>query len=72
MTPATRQVDVSTAANGSPLGQARDAGKLNGVHEDDVGHDDEGREPGQHVAPERGVPLLELEETLETVPPEPG
>ena len=35
------------------------------VHEDDVGHDDEGREPCQRVALERRVPLLELEEPLE-------
>ena len=37
------------------------------VHEDDVGHDDEGREPGERVALERRVPLLELEEALQRV-----
>src|SRR5665647_3376448 len=37
------------------------------VHEDDVGHDDERREPGQGVALERRVPLLELEEALQRV-----
>src|SRR5450759_1025384 len=37
------------------------------VHEDDVGHDDERREPGQGVALERRVPLFELEEALQRV-----
>ena len=36
------------------------------VHEDDVGHDDERREPGKHVASECGAPLGEVEHSVET------
>ena len=50
--------------------QARDAGEAQDrrVHEDDVGHDHEGREAGQRVAPQRGAVGLELEEALEHSP----